>query len=265
MEKHFVMAPRFRRGSLRQKFTLIELLIVIAIIAILAAMLLPALNKARDKAKDIKCINNLKQLGTYLMQYANSFNDYLPSTTYEGYPGTSGASMPTTKLYEAGLIPRSTFFSRDTTKTTFCPAYGSFKREIPSDGLLQPHMTEASDLSNACTRATYGYAQRILGGDTQKKLNGGMLKLVKVRRPSIRPGMVDAIVPENFITDGHPNILTFWDRSTWVNTTSAWLAFSHSADRVNANFLDGHAAGFNPFADDDTLKAMFPQNTNHLF
>ena len=65
-------------GVKHQRFTLIELLVVIAIIAILAAILLPALNSARERGRSASCINNLKTLGNYTMMYLDDNNDYYP-------------------------------------------------------------------------------------------------------------------------------------------------------------------------------------------
>ncbi|MHB8995619.1 MAG: DUF1559 family PulG-like putative transporter [Armatimonadota bacterium] len=77
----------------RRGFTLIELLVVIAIIAILAAILFPVFAKAREKARQSSCLNNVKQIALGLIQYMQDYDERMPEGSSNGW-GDGGAADP---------------------------------------------------------------------------------------------------------------------------------------------------------------------------
>ena len=103
----------------RAAFTLIELLVVIAIIAILAALLLPALSRAKDRAKRVSCLNDVKQLTLTMLLYADDNEETLPAPGGNGTPYWISQKLRNT-LATTYNLPRSIFY---------CPANPSWNRD----------------------------------------------------------------------------------------------------------------------------------------
>jgi len=113
----------------RSRFTLIELLFVIAIIAILASLLLPALGRAKGRSQQISCNTRLKQIGMASVQYVNDFNGYWPIKTSPPSGSSIWSDFWFTKLsgymgVELGTSPNSTLLQK-AQKPFLCPAKAS--------------------------------------------------------------------------------------------------------------------------------------------
>jgi len=147
----------FHYGAKRRGFTLIELLVVIAIIAILAAILFPVFAQAREKARSITCVSNMKEVNLAILMYVQDYDERYPSGTYNDIPATPTAG---TGIKGAGWAGQCVAYIKST---------GIFK--CPDDSTNGGGTETTGVVANAVTAPiSYAYNSNI-PGDSDGQLN----------------------------------------------------------------------------------------------
>jgi prepilin-type N-terminal cleavage/methylation domain-containing protein len=206
-----------RRGG--QAFTLIELLVVIAIIAILAAMLLPALNQARAKAKSISCTSNLRQLATFMAMYTGNSDDWIPACT-EVIDGDIRMRWIESLVADNDAVPQSCFI---------CP--GGY-HGTPDSGTDRWFMNPATWVTNS-VHSDYAYNINFAGWEQR---NG--IRLNQVTRPTDKFFLLDSQSNGTAYGRGRMNVLS----SSYKNATGYGAPpLARHGGNVNLICGDGHA------------------------
>ena len=203
-------------------FTLVELLIVIAIIAILAGMLLPSLHASRSKAYSISCSNKLKQMGLCEQFYSNDYEDMLAPCLWQF--GVEGGCQWFAKLRP--YAPE--FFSRP-------------QNNLNSATPLCPAGTTEQGLTIAYIGGPLDYANQLHGGYTHNR-NSGYRTSSEVKNPYFRRSRIVGASHKLAIADAYYYELSLWTKTWDVDYGNiAWMR--HGGKSVNALFYDGHAGG----------------------
>ena len=222
----------------RRGFTLVELLVVIAVLAILAGLLLPALASARNKARKVECLSNLRQLVLASTVYSNEFDGaYMPCARWESDPVVYwwGANDEQTD-YEAGFIYDYIGMRPNAVHSVFdCPAqpWGSY---TPQGAAQAPTSTYGYNGYYLCPGATPGWAWTI--GDEPWK------SVADVDEPHELIVFADALLVWSDDMATNSALLDppyIFSGNGWIENEYPTTCFRHS-EQAAAGFADGHVA-----------------------